>query len=554
MTPCPSRCKHARVPLRVADIQPLSTLRYDPPSAGSLEDVDRAPVRRDRRAMRAAARRAQPVQRRRDRPARRATSGAAARRSTDWRQRGRRSCSEDEPAIWVLRQDYTAPDGSRPHPHRLLRARARGGLRRRAGSARTSAPTRARRRTASSSRAPRARTSPPSSACSPTPSGARAARRSAQVDGERAVRHGDRRRRHARTRSGASPTRRPVAALQSALADAELLIADGHHRYETARVYAEEIGGEGDHRYVLMLLCSLEDPGLLIFPTHRLLTGLKDDTDKQIAIRDALRRDFDIEELDDPRELEPPAGDGRVAFGYMDSFFKQPVPRHAEGPGDRRPRAGGHARALPPARHRRARGARPARRARHVRGRHLAPARPRLLEGPGRRHRRGGDRPRRRRLLHARHAGRAGARGGGGRRVDAAQVDLLLPEDPDRPGVQSTDDEDLHAQGRRRHHRPLVRRPGAEVRRPPGGVRLGRRGRLGARAGARRRRARRRALRATSCASRTSCSWRAPSWRPRPRPPSASRPACRRSRRRWSTGSNPTSTATWSASSCRPSS
>ena len=27
----------------------------------------------------------------------------------------------------------------------------------------------------------------------------------------------------------------------------ELLIADGHHRYETARVYAEEIGGEGPH-------------------------------------------------------------------------------------------------------------------------------------------------------------------------------------------------------------------------------------------------------------------------------------------------------------------
>jgi uncharacterized protein (DUF1015 family) len=47
-----------------------------------------------------------------------------------------------------------------------------------------------------------------------------------------------------------------IAALQAALADAELLIADGHHRYETARVYADEIGGEGPHRYVLMLLCS----------------------------------------------------------------------------------------------------------------------------------------------------------------------------------------------------------------------------------------------------------------------------------------------------------
>ena len=107
-----------------------------------------------------------------------------------------------------------------------------------------------------------------------------------------------------------------------ALADAELLIADGHHRYETARVYADEVGGEGEHRYVLMLLCSLSDPGLLVFPTHRLLTGLKDDTAKQLAIEDVLKRDFEIEELSDVRELEPPAGP--VAFGYMDSFHKQP--------------------------------------------------------------------------------------------------------------------------------------------------------------------------------------------------------------------------------------
>ena len=35
-----------------------------------------------------------------------------------------------------------------------------------------------------------------------------------------------------------------IAAVHAALEPAELLIADGHHRYETARVYAEEIGGE----------------------------------------------------------------------------------------------------------------------------------------------------------------------------------------------------------------------------------------------------------------------------------------------------------------------
>ena len=61
--------------------------------------------------------------------------------------------------------------------------------------------------------------------------------------------------------------------MQTALAGRELLIADGHHRYETARMYAEEIGGEGEHGWVLMFLCSLADPGLTVFPTHRLLTA-----------------------------------------------------------------------------------------------------------------------------------------------------------------------------------------------------------------------------------------------------------------------------------------
>src|SRR5205823_9968173 len=40
------------------------------------------------------------------------------------------------------------------------------------------------------------------------------------------------------------------------------------------------------------------------------------------------------------------------------------------------------------------------------------------------------------RLLHARYARRAGARGGRGGRVDATEVDVLLPEDPHGPRVQ----------------------------------------------------------------------------------------------------------------------
>ncbi|MCW3011324.1 MAG: hypothetical protein JWO90_1728 [Solirubrobacterales bacterium] len=114
-----------------------------------------------------------------------------------------------------------------------------------------------------------------------------------------------------------------IAAAQEAVAGSELLIADGHHRYETARAYADEVGGEGEHRFVLMLLVSLEDPGLTIFPTHRLLDGLKD-TAKQEALRDTLLQHFDIERVE-AHELAPPLlPGGPLQFGYIDSVHQQP--------------------------------------------------------------------------------------------------------------------------------------------------------------------------------------------------------------------------------------
>jgi uncharacterized protein (DUF1015 family) len=113
-----------------------------------------------------------------------------------------------------------------------------------------------------------------------------------------------------------------ISAVQSALAEKELLIADGHHRYETARVYEEEIGGEGAHSYVLMFLCSLQDSGLTIFPTHRLLKDLDDD--KRQRLRAAIEQHFDVTEVD-ADELEPPADGGPVAFGYLDAFHKRPL-------------------------------------------------------------------------------------------------------------------------------------------------------------------------------------------------------------------------------------
>jgi len=300
----------------MADLQPLRTLRYEPSAVGSLEDVIAPPydvIDAGLRAQLAARSPYNVVEI--DLPP---SYAQAAATMADWRQRGV-LVREDEPAVWVLRQDYEAPDGRRRTRTGVL-ARLRvdeyGPGRIRPHERTHPGPKEDRLKL---TRATRTNLSPIFSLF-PDRDGA-AGRAMEQVAATEPFAS-------AADLDGTSNTlwrsadEDLVAELQMALADAELLIADGHHRYETARVYADEVGGDGEHRYVLMLLCSLSDPGLLVFPTHRLLTGLKDDTAKQLAIRDTLKRDFEIEELSDVRELEPPAGP--VAFGYMDSFHKQP--------------------------------------------------------------------------------------------------------------------------------------------------------------------------------------------------------------------------------------
>jgi uncharacterized protein (DUF1015 family) len=112
-----------------------------------------------------------------------------------------------------------------------------------------------------------------------------------------------------------------IATVSDALTTTELLIADGHHRYETARAYADEVGGEGEHRYVLMTLVALQDEGLTVFPTHRLLTDLKDSA-RQQALRDVLLADFEVESIDQS-QLRPPAGDAPLVLGYIDAHHRQ---------------------------------------------------------------------------------------------------------------------------------------------------------------------------------------------------------------------------------------
>jgi uncharacterized protein (DUF1015 family) len=81
-----------------------------------------------------------------------------------------------------------------------------------------------------------------------------------------------------------------------------VFIADGHHRYETALRYLEEKRTAVEVRddqaaanFVLMMLVGMSDPGLLILPTHRLVSGLSNLTADQL--RSILRQHFHVDTI-----------------------------------------------------------------------------------------------------------------------------------------------------------------------------------------------------------------------------------------------------------------
>jgi uncharacterized protein (DUF1015 family) len=222
------------------------------------------------------------------------------------------------PALWVLSQDYTGPDGrqrTRTGFFARVRVEEYGAGRIRPHERTHPGPKEDRLRL---TRATKANMSPIFALFDDSSGEARAALEPATSGppwGEATDEDGTANRLW-RVEDEAS-----IAAVQGALRPAELLIADGHHRYETARVYAEEIGEEGPHRYVLMCLVALQDPGLTVFPTHRLVRGLGNAKQEELA--DVIRRDFEIEALADPERLVP-APDTNVRIGYIDGHFRKP--------------------------------------------------------------------------------------------------------------------------------------------------------------------------------------------------------------------------------------
>ncbi len=302
----------------MAEIQPLRALHYDPARTGGFQDVLAPPydvIDSEQRA-RLVARSPYNVVRI-DLPEGDDPYRNAAEELAQWRADGV-VVQDEEPALWPLAQDYAGPDGRRRTRTGFL-ARVRvteyGAGTIRPHERTHPGPREDRLRL---TRATKANLSPIFSLYS-DPEGAvgRALESTIASQPYQLTTDDD----GTVSRIWRLSDQTAIDTVTRSLAPAELLIADGHHRYETARAYAEEIGGEGPHRYVLMCLVALQDPGLTVFPTHRLVRGLRPDQHETLAT--AIKRDFAIEPLTDRRQLAPPEND-ELKIGYIDAHFREP--------------------------------------------------------------------------------------------------------------------------------------------------------------------------------------------------------------------------------------
>ncbi|MCP2520835.1 DUF1015 domain-containing protein [Candidatus Aminicenantes bacterium AC-708-M15] len=124
--------------------------------------------------------------------------------------------------------------------------------------------------------------------------------------------------------------------IQRLMADKILIIADGHHRYETSLNYRDEmikklgkVKGDEPFNYIMMTLFNLDDPGLVILPTYRLVKGLEKLSEADF--KNLLAPYFEIEEklwsnLNDKSIIEEVknilSGENHIFAVYISEFKK----------------------------------------------------------------------------------------------------------------------------------------------------------------------------------------------------------------------------------------
>ncbi len=116
-----------------------------------------------------------------------------------------------------------------------------------------------------------------------------------------------------------------IERIQDFFTERQLYIADGHHRYETALNYRNEIlemrhelPSDDPVNFVMMALVDLDDPGLLVLPTHRLLFDLSPEILANLTGTN-LARYLDVRELEhvDASALRELARAGEAAPSFL---------------------------------------------------------------------------------------------------------------------------------------------------------------------------------------------------------------------------------------------
>jgi len=125
-----------------------------------------------------------------------------------------------------------------------------------------------------------------------------------------------------------------VSRMCEQMAPKKLLIADGHHRYETAQEFARENPGLEAARWVMMTFVNMHSPGLKVLATHRLVSGLAPGAIRRLLEQLAAR--YGLEELESPEELrrrwQSPAGQAvriGIAVREPERLYLLEVPRTA---------------------------------------------------------------------------------------------------------------------------------------------------------------------------------------------------------------------------------
>ncbi len=113
---------------------------------------------------------------------------------------------------------------------------------------------------------------------------------------------------------------KPIEKIAEFLKSSIFVIADGHHRYETAFNYSKELGDvDKNHpaNFKMIALVNIEDPGLVILPTHRLIRNLGDFS--LGSFLEKMEKYFDIKKTDKDNILHDLTEMKSKAFGFYSS-------------------------------------------------------------------------------------------------------------------------------------------------------------------------------------------------------------------------------------------